>query len=55
MDNLVDDIKGERDDQIHDFDYKKIVQETNPIRNPEELRSYKPEGTRHHSHRHSHR
>ncbi len=55
VDNLVGDVEGERDDQIHNSDYKEVVQETNPIRNPEELRNHKSEKTRHHSHRHSHR
>ncbi len=55
MDNLVDNVEGERDDQIYNSNYKKVVQETNLIRNPKELRNYKLEKTRHYSHRYSHR
>ena len=55
VDNLVGDVEGERDDQIHDSDYEEIVQETNLIRNSEELRSYKLKGIRHYSYRYSYR
>ena len=53
MDNLIGDVEGEKDNQIYDSDYKKIVQETNLIRNPEELRSYKSEEIYYYSYRYS--
>ncbi len=55
MDNLIGDVEGEKDNQIYDSDYKKIVQETNLIRNPEELRSYKLKKIRYYSHRYFYR